>query len=131
MMSHIDAPMVVQLLIDNGADVEAADKDGNTVLLTASIYRSRRVIQKLLQVGADTSAVNRDGRMPYDIVLERGDEEIIKLFPRSSSGSFSNSVNVSREVSATSSSSPEEVDTLDYENSGCTIMWNEVNMNKF
>jgi ankyrin repeat protein len=55
-----DAPEVRKLL-DDGADVNARDPEGNTPLILASFYASPEFVVLLLEKGADPNAANRTG----------------------------------------------------------------------
>jgi ankyrin repeat protein/mono/diheme cytochrome c family protein len=52
---------VVRMLIDNGADVNARDAQGNTPLILASFYASPKCVALLLEKGADANAANKAG----------------------------------------------------------------------
>lgn len=52
---------VLQLLIDNGADVDAIKSDGQTVLHTAAEFGYEKAVQLLLEVGADVDKQNGAG----------------------------------------------------------------------
>ncbi len=53
---------VIQVLLDNGADIDARDEDGRTVLMLASAHNSNKeVIQTLIDNGADVNAGDRNG----------------------------------------------------------------------
>ena len=51
----------VRNLIDNGADVNARDGEGNTPLILASFYASPECVALLLEKGADVNAANKAG----------------------------------------------------------------------
>ncbi|OQR99420.1 ankyrin-1-like, partial [Thraustotheca clavata] len=55
-----DQPLIVQMLIDSGANVNAVDKDGRTPLHEAAMYGCKPVVFKLLQD-------SRFGDLPVDV----------------------------------------------------------------
>jgi ankyrin repeat protein len=55
-----DVPAVRKLL-DNGADVNARDAEGNTPLILASFYASPECVELLIEKGADVNAANKAG----------------------------------------------------------------------
>jgi ankyrin repeat protein len=55
-----DVP-AVKKLIENGADVNARDEEGNTPLILASFYASPKCVALLLDNGADANVANEDG----------------------------------------------------------------------
>ena len=72
--SDVDAPSVVQMLLNMGADVAARTSDGNTPLHVACTCRTSKkqrsiVIQRLLKFGADVAACTSDGYTPLHEVL--------------------------------------------------------------
>src|SRR5215468_214452 len=60
---NADAQAVRQLL-DNGADVNARDAEGNTLLILASFYASPECLELLIEKGADVNAANKAGATP-------------------------------------------------------------------
>src|SRR5262249_44257744 len=52
---------VARKLLDDGADVNARDADGNTPLMLASFYASPECVQLLIEKGADVNAANKAG----------------------------------------------------------------------
>jgi ankyrin repeat protein len=57
---NADAP-VVRRLLDNGADVNARDAQGNTPLILASFYASPECVALLIEKGADVNTANKAG----------------------------------------------------------------------
>jgi ankyrin repeat protein len=52
---------VVRKLLDDGADVNARDTEGNTPLILASFYASPECVELLIERGADVNAANKAG----------------------------------------------------------------------
>ena len=53
---------VVKLLLEAGADVRAADENGDTPLMLASRGGREAVVKLLLEAGADVAATTQAGR---------------------------------------------------------------------
>ena len=68
----------VRFLLDQGADVNACDKSGNTALAEATYYSQVPVIKELLAHGANINA-RANGATPLDIALSRNDNAVIDL----------------------------------------------------
>src|SRR5262249_38723427 len=47
--------------LDNGADVNSRDGDGNTPLILASFYASPECVELLIEKGADVNTANKAG----------------------------------------------------------------------
>ncbi len=63
---------MIQLLLENGAQVDARDEDGNTPLIVAAKGTDRpEIIQLLIEKGAKVNARNNDGWTPL-MVAARG-----------------------------------------------------------
>jgi ankyrin repeat protein len=63
---HLEA---VRVLIDLGADVRSANKQGDTALHGAAFLGYNEVLQLLLDRGAALNARNKQGQTPYRIAL--------------------------------------------------------------
>ncbi|KAI5783318.1 hypothetical protein FPQ18DRAFT_111991 [Pyronema domesticum] len=72
MISQFGDLDITRLLIDNGADVSATDKDGQTPLHLASIYGYEGVAKLLIDKGADVSATSEDGQTPLHLAPNEG-----------------------------------------------------------
>ena len=71
---------IAQYLKDHGADVDAADKSGNTILMLEVKYAARaEIIKWLIENGADASRRNDEGLSALDFATERNDFSITKL----------------------------------------------------
>jgi len=66
-----------KILIDAGADVNAKDKYGRTVLMEGS--GDRRIIALLIKSGVNINAVNYKGETALMQVVNRGDYEAVEL----------------------------------------------------
>ncbi|XP_054723166.1 protein phosphatase 1 regulatory subunit 16A-like [Uloborus diversus] len=62
-----DSEAMLLLLLDQGADVNAADSERWTPLHAAATCGHLHLVRHLVERGADLLAVNADGNMPYDI----------------------------------------------------------------
>ncbi|PKK41442.1 hypothetical protein CI102_13947, partial [Trichoderma harzianum] len=71
---------VIQLLLDNNANIETKDKDGDTPLGIAAYYGQTAAIQLLLDYNADINAKSNDnvGRTPLSYAVEKGGKSIVK-----------------------------------------------------
>jgi len=70
---------IARLLVDRGADVSSAGKNGWTPLHTASRRGYEAIAQLLFDWGANFSAADKDGRTPLHIASERGHEAVAQL----------------------------------------------------
>ena len=72
---------ILTYLVEQGADINAKAEEGDTALIYAVHGGNRECVEYLLSLGADTEAVWR-GQTAYETAVERGDEEIIRLFQK-------------------------------------------------
>ena len=70
---------VARLLIEKGADVFAATKDGNSSLYFASQWGKEAFTRLLIEKGADVLAATEAGRTPLHFAARSGSEVIARL----------------------------------------------------
>ena len=70
---------LAESLIEGGADVNAKDEAGKTLLHWASVWDHRAVAKVLLAQGADVDAKDRKGDTPLHDAARRGHAEIVEL----------------------------------------------------
>lgn len=78
---EIDRMKILKLLLEKGADINAQDADGNTLLNHAAINGRFKVAKFLLDKKADYTIKNSEGKAPIDIAIanERLDIALILL----------------------------------------------------
>ncbi len=59
---------IVEKLLDDGADIAAKTRQGNTCLHIAASYNTKKLIALLLSHGADVTALNNKGETPFHTV---------------------------------------------------------------
>ena len=72
-------PQLVKLLLDRGADIDAASPNGTTPLMMAAQYGSDESVKLLLQRGADVARRNQRGLGPIDFAKLSGREPVVRL----------------------------------------------------
>jgi ankyrin repeat protein len=71
---------ILRLLLDHGADINAARKDhGQTPLHRASTYGTVEFVRLLLDYGADVEANNNNGETALQVAATWGYDEIVEL----------------------------------------------------
>ncbi len=65
-----------EMLIENGADIDAKDKDGNTPLHFTAESKMPRVADTLLRNGADPTVWNNDKKTAADVAMEHGNNNL-------------------------------------------------------
>ena len=73
-----DHPAVVQILVAQGADVNARDGIGNAPLHDATEHASPVAVQILLKAGADVNARNRSDVTPLHKAARHGSPEVVQ-----------------------------------------------------
>jgi ankyrin repeat protein len=68
----------VRRLVQNGADVNAAQIDGGTALHWAAYYGDATLASLLLEAGANVTAANRNGSTPMWLAASHGDAAMIE-----------------------------------------------------
>ena len=70
---------IVQTLLDNGADVNAEDKDNSTALMWAAFKGHEEAVKALLDNGADMNVRNKDGKTALVLARKKRHTKIIRL----------------------------------------------------
>lgn len=73
----------VELLLQAGADVNAADQNGSTPLLCAAQHENAKIIEMLLNAKADPNAKTKAGETSLDLALKNRQGEIVRLLRKS------------------------------------------------
>lgn len=63
-------PAMVELLLENGANIDARAPNDSTPLMMAASYGSVNTVKKLLSKGADKTLKNKRGLTAYDFAME-------------------------------------------------------------
>ena len=79
MLARASNASMAKLLLEQGADVAAANNDGSTALMWAARRGHEAVAQLLLQHGADVAAANNDGSTALMWAARRGHEAVAQL----------------------------------------------------
>jgi ankyrin repeat protein len=74
-----DNGQIVQFLLDQGAEIDLPDTDGETALHKAVETENLQVVRTLLDRGASLGWVGSDGSKALHIATSHGDVEIVKL----------------------------------------------------
>lgn len=73
---------IIRLLLKAGADPNASDHFGLSVLGMASLYKRSTLIKELIHYGADVNAKDRDGRTALSIAREHQFNDIIRMLEK-------------------------------------------------
>lgn len=77
--AHFGHGEVTKVLLDNGADVNAKNGEGNTPLFAAVHQQNAEVAAMLIRKGADVNAKNNYGYAPIRAASRNGNAEILKI----------------------------------------------------
>ena len=70
---------IVRALLDGGADVNKANKDGNTPLSASTYHSSGEIAMILLDAGANLNVANKDGWTALILAASRKNHEVAKV----------------------------------------------------
>lgn len=76
LVGHVE---IIELLLNNGARIDAQDSDGNTPLMWAIRNRKQDAVEYLMNRGANIRALNEAGSNCLVIATNTGDNAIINL----------------------------------------------------
>lgn len=101
----------VKLLLERGADPNAADKQGHTILMLAasSDQVPVDVVRALLDRGADINATTRGGERAIDFAVQRGRTPVVDLLAQRADGNDDGAGAHATRVADQSASSPHPV----------------------
>lgn len=68
----------VKQLIADGANVNAANAQGRTALMTASYFGNARIVELLLAAGVDVNAKDKDGMTALISAAQAGSEQVVR-----------------------------------------------------
>ena len=63
---------LIKLLVSNGADINAQDNKGNTLLMYAIALRNEPLINEILKLNPDVNIKNKEGKTANDMAKEYG-----------------------------------------------------------
>lgn len=70
---------IIQLLLEKGADPNGADDDGDTSLISCSVFQQVEVTQLLLKHGAQVDVANNDRKKAIHAAATECDPRMIRL----------------------------------------------------
>ena len=74
-----DDTEIVRILIAAGADVNARDNDGETLLIWAADHGHTEFAKTLIAAGADLNVKDNNGERPRRFAIEEGENDIARL----------------------------------------------------
>ncbi|GCB75570.1 hypothetical protein scyTo_0018231 [Scyliorhinus torazame] len=76
--------MLIRMLLNAKADVNATDNKGNTALHYACQMKNKRIVTVLVKANADAFIANQNGETPLDIATRLKFPQIVALFQKKS-----------------------------------------------
>ena len=73
---------IMKFLVDNGADINAVDKKGNSSLMYNILGERKKAIEYLLTKGIKTDTVNKKGKNVADFVKKTDNDEIKEIIKK-------------------------------------------------
>jgi hypothetical protein len=70
---------VVQVLLENGADLNVRDRLGNTALHHAAFQGMATIVRLLVKKGVYVNEIGHDGRTALHVAAQRGNEVVVKI----------------------------------------------------
>ena len=70
---------LVRLLLDIGADINLANRDGETPLYVASLFGYVKMVRILAERGGNINKANKNGETPLHIASQNGQVEVVKI----------------------------------------------------
>eukprot|EP00055_Hartaetosiga_balthica_P015706 m.94780 g.94780 ORF g.94780 m.94780 type:complete len:959 (-) comp8931_c1_seq1:1371-4247(-) len=70
LLHRVTSPLMVNILLDAGANLDLADKDGNTPLIIAAKHGYLGVSRALLRAGASKTIHNKEGKSVFQVALD-------------------------------------------------------------
>ena len=70
---------LVRLLLDIGADINLANRAGETPLYVASLFGYVNIVRILTERGANINKANKNGETPLHIASQNGQVEVVRI----------------------------------------------------
>ena len=82
----------VKSLLEQGADINAKDKNGRTALILATEKGYVEIVKVLLEHGADVNAIDKNCNVPLSLAKEKGHSEIAQLLKQAGARTYTESL---------------------------------------
>ena len=70
----------VKEIVSGGADVNAKDNDGKSLLHDAGHFEHQAIAKPLIAHGAGVNVKDKDGQAPLDLARENGPDSMVRIF---------------------------------------------------